>query len=142
METEVPLAGNRIGREGKLLSLTRVFLLLPLLSLPQPSLSSQTPAAQDVNTGILSNLHSDKRVVQSARWFLVREFTIEFAVRGAHQTYCGELMTTDATEAHDLIGSSGQPVAVAERGKDLEIKLDNGRHIKAHRLNPERCPRS
>jgi hypothetical protein len=87
----------------------------------------------------LSNLHSDKRVVQNGRWFLVREFTVDFAVRDS-VTYCGEITTTDATEAHDLIDSSGQVVSVVEKGKDLYLTLKSGRRIRAHRLSADKCP--
>jgi hypothetical protein len=98
--------------------------------------------SETVQSGTLANLHADKRVVQNGRWFLVREFSVQFAVRAAQQTYCGEISTTDATEAHDLIDSRGQVVEVAEKGKDLELTLKNGRRIRAHRMSPERCPTS
>ncbi len=87
----------------------------------------------------MTNLHSDKRVVQNGRWVLVREFTVDFAVRDS-VTYCGEITTTDATEAHDLLDSGGQVVSVVEKGKDLYVTLKSGRRIRAHRLNPDKCP--
>jgi hypothetical protein len=130
--------------KSRRIQLCRMFVLcLPFLVLPlHVSTQAVASASDSANGSILSNLHSDKRVVQSGRWFLVREFDIQFAVRGSQQTYCGELSTTDATEANDLIDSEGHPVQLAEKGKDLEITLGNGRHIKAHRLTPDRCPRS
>jgi hypothetical protein len=144
MGTELPSNEDGIPHQGILPRLSRIFVLLPLFLVPQPSISSQNAVASapGANTGTISNLHSDKHVVQSGRWFLVREFTIEFAVHGAQQTYCGELSTTDATEAHDLMDSGGKLVEVAERGRDLEVKLENGRRVRAHRLSPDRCPRS
>jgi hypothetical protein len=57
-------------------------------------------------------------------------------------TYCGEITTTDATEAHDLMDSSGQPVELVEKGKDLYLTLKSGRQIRARRLSPEKCPRA
>lgn len=113
-----------------------LFLLLPTF------VSGQTPAVSSTaaSTGTLSDLHSDKRVVQSGRWFLVREFTVDFAVRDAKQIYCGEITTADATEAHDLIDSGGQPVQVEEKGRDLLVTLRDGRKIKGHRLSPDKCP--
>ncbi|HUI83714.1 MAG TPA: hypothetical protein VL240_05795 [Candidatus Binatia bacterium] len=80
-------------------------------------------------------------MVQSGRWLLVREYTVDFAVRDSQQTWCGEIITIDATEAHDLIESRGQAVQIAERGKDIYVTLKDGRKIRAHRLNPEKCPR-
>ena len=88
----------------------------------------------------MSDLRSDKRVVQNGRWFLVREFTVDFAVRDS-VTYCGEITTTDATEAHDLLDSGGQVVEVSEKGKDLYITLKSGRRIRARRLSGDKCPR-
>ncbi len=115
-----------------------VCLLLPFCLLGQTAVSS----AEGMKAGTLADLHADQRVVQNGRWFLVREFTIQFAVRDSQQSYCGELSTTDATEAHDLINSRGQAVEVAEKGRDLDVTLKSGRHIRAHRLSPDRCPRT
>jgi len=134
---EMAAAGKRIGLRLVLAVPLLVGLLLP----SRFSGQSAAPPSEGVKTGTLADLHSDKHVVQSGRWFLVREFTIAFAVRGSQQSYCGEVTTTDATEAHDLLDSHGQAVEVAEKGKDLEVTLKSGRRIKAHRLNPEKCPR-
>jgi len=113
-----------------------------LLAAMPPPLGSQTltPVSETAITGTLANLHAEKRVVQSGRWFLVREFTIDFAVKNT-TVHCGELTTTDATEAHELIDSSGQAVEFVDKGKDLYITLKTGRRIKAHRLSAEKCPR-
>ena len=113
-------------------------LLVPFLLLGQ----TLAPASDAIEPGTLLELHSDQRVVQSGRWFLVREFTIAFSVRAAQASYCGEINTTDATEAHDLINSRGQSIQVAQKGKDLEVTLQSGRRLRAHRLAPDRCPRS
>jgi hypothetical protein len=134
-EGDIQAEQKRIRLRGLLAALLFAFVLLATSSQAAP------PSTDDSSkTGTLADLRSDKRVVQNGRWFLVREFTVEFAIRDS-ETYCGELTTTDATEAHDLIDSRGQTVAVLERGKDLYLTLKNGRHIKTHRLTPDRCPR-
>lgn len=119
-----------------------LFVLAPLIFfvLPLP-LGSQSliPVSETMTTGTLGNLHADKRVVQSGRWFLVREFTIDFAVKDS-AVFCGELTTTDATEANDLMASNGQPVDFVGKGKDLFVTLKNGRKIRARRLTTEKCP--
>ncbi len=115
----------------------QIFFALP----PQLRSQSLTPVSETVSTGTLGNLHADKRVVQSGRWFLVREFTIDFAVKDT-AVFCGELTTTDATEANDLIAGNGQPVDFVEKGKDLFLTLKNGRKIHARRLSSEKCPRA
>jgi hypothetical protein len=133
---EIPAEGRQ-SRQALLFALTTLLLVfLPL------QLRSQTiiPVSDAITTGTLVNMHTDKRVVQSGRWFLVREFTVDFAVKDS-AVYCGELTTTDATEAHDLMESNGQPVQFAEKGKDLYITLKTGRKIRAHRLSAEKCPR-
>jgi hypothetical protein len=112
-----------------------IFFALPL----QLGSQSLTPVSETVTSGTLGNLHADKRVVQSGRWFLVREFTIDFAVKDS-AVFCGELTTTDATEANDLMASNGQPVDFVEKGKDLLLTLKNGRKIRARRLSTEKCP--
>jgi hypothetical protein len=145
MSRDVSPMADKIVAEEKPVRAIRIHALPVLFCLLLPlCLAGQTaaPAANGMNDGTMADLHSDQRVVQNGRWFLVRAFTIQFAVRDAQQSYCGELSTTDATEAHDLISSRGQPVEVAERGRDLEVVLKSGRHIRAHRLSPDRCPRS
>jgi len=136
------MTGNEIPAARRRIRLSRI-LAVPLFVclLLSPRLPGQTaaPSADEARTGTLTNLHSDKRVVQNGRWFLVREFTVDFAVRDS-VTYCGEITTTDATEAHDLLDSSGQVVSVIERGKDLYLTLKSGRRIRAHRLSGDKCP--
>jgi hypothetical protein len=127
-------------RRGCRLLLVLSALICFLLSVP---LCSQTliPASETETTGTLGNLHADQRVVQNGRWLIVREFNIDFAVKNA-AVFCGELTTTNATEAHDLIDSKGQPVQFVENGKDLFLTLKSGRKIHARRLSSEKCPRA
>ncbi|MGA2369303.1 MAG: hypothetical protein ACLPPV_04325 [Candidatus Korobacteraceae bacterium] len=134
-EDEIPTARGRVRLSRILALLLLVFVLL------SSRLPGQTPAqpADQAKTGTLADLRSDKRVVQNGRWFLVREFTVDFAVRDS-VTYCGEITTTDASEAHDLLDSGGQVVSVIEKGKDLYITLKSGRRIRAHRLSGDKCP--
>ena len=121
------------SRLARLLASALLLELLLPLSLPGQNDSGT------VKAGTLANVHTDKRVVQSARWLLAREFTVDFAVKNS-EVSCGEITTTDATEAHDLINSKGQQVEVVEKGKDLYLKLQSGRHIRARRLSTEKCP--
>jgi hypothetical protein len=102
---------------------------------------SLTPVSETLTAGTLGNLHADQHVVQSGRWLIVREFTIDFAVKNA-AVFCGQLTTTNTTEAHDLIDSKGQPVDFVDNGKDLFLTLKNGRKIHARRLSSEKCPRA
>ena len=97
------------------------------------------PVSETLTSGTIGNLHADQRVVQSGRWLIVREFTIDFAVKNA-AVFCGQLTTTNTTEAHDLIDSNGQPVGFFENGKDLFLTLKNGRKIRARRLSYREMP--
>ena len=121
--------------------LTVVLSAIMLLSL---STAQTVPSASNANTpGTLGNLHSENRVVQNGRWLLLREFTVDFTVQDVHsQSYCGEITTADATEAHDLMISGGQLVQVNEKGKDVYITLKDGRVIRARRLTPDKCHRT
>lgn len=136
------MTGDEIPAQRKRIRLSRILapslLVLLLLSSRLPGQNS-APSADVSKSGTLTNLRSDKRVVQNGRWFLVREFTVDFVVRDS-VTYCGEITTTDATEAHDLLDSGGQVVEVIEKGKDLYITLKSGRRIRAHRLSGDKCP--
>jgi hypothetical protein len=102
---------------------------------------SLVPVSETLTSGTIGNLHADQRVVQSGRWLIVREFTIDFAVKNA-AVFCGQLTTTNTTEAHDLIDSNGKPVDFVDNGKDLFLTLKNGRKIHARRLSSEKCPRA
>jgi len=99
MSRGVSMTGDEIPAEPKGISLSRILAVLLfvffLLSLHLPGQTAAPPNAV-AKTGTLADLRWDKRVVQNGRWFLVREFTVDFAVRDM-ATYCGESTTTDAT---------------------------------------------
>ena len=114
-----------------------LFLVLPMRLGGQ----SLVPVSETSTSGTIGNLHADQRVVQSGRWLIVREFTIDFAVKNA-AVFCGQLTTTNTTEAHDLIDSKGQSVDFVDNGKDLLLTLKSGRKIHARRLSSEKCPRA
>ena len=103
--------------------------------------SSARPASttSSAKAGTLVETHSDKRVVQTGRWYVVRQFTVDFAVKCANQTYCGEITTTVVNEVDDLMASKGKPVELSESGRDIDLTLQNGRHIRAHQLSPNKC---
>ena len=103
--------------------------------------SSSTPGATAVGakSGTLIETHSDKRVVQTGRWYVVRQFTVDFAVKCSNQTYCGEVTTTVVNEVDDLMASKGKSVELLESGRDIDVTLQNGRHIKAHQVSPNKC---
>ena len=101
--------------------------------------AGQSPAAT-AKTGTLVDAHSDKKVVQTGRWMVVRQFTVDFAVKCSNQTYCGEVTTTVVNEVDDLMASKGQPVELLASGKEIDITLPSGRRIKAHQMSANKCP--
>jgi hypothetical protein len=107
----------------------------------QSSSATQNPQASGAKAGTLVETHSDKKVVQTGRWYVVRQFTVDFAVKCSNQTYCGEVTTTVVNEVDDLMASKGQPVELSESGRDIDVTLQNGRHIKAHQVSPNKCIR-
>ena len=108
------------------------------------SAQSATPAGQSSattrKTGTLVDAHSDKKVVQTGRWMVVRQYTVDFAVVCTNQTYCGEVTTTVVNEVDDLMASKGQPVELLASGKEIDITLHSGRRIKAHQMSANKCP--
>lgn len=108
----------------------------------QPAYGQAEASSNAPLSGTLAHVHSDQRVVQNGRWFLVRQFTVDFAVADAAHSYCGEIITTDSTEAHDLISSGGQTVDVQQHGKELYLTLKDGRKLRTHRISENQCPRT
>jgi hypothetical protein len=105
----------------------------------QNATSTPSSLATGSETGTIVETHSDKRVVQTGRWYLTRQFTVDFAVMYANQTYCGEVTTTVVNEMDDLMASKGHPVHVLASGKDIDVTLQNGRRIKAHQVAAKKC---
>jgi hypothetical protein len=95
--------------------------------------------ANAAHTGTLVDTHSDKRVVQTGRWYVVRQFTVDFSVHCSNQNYCGEVTTTVINEVDDLVASKGQPVELLDNGKDIDVTLKSGRRIRAHQVSANKC---
>jgi hypothetical protein len=51
----------------------------------------------------------------------------------------GEVTTTVVNEVDDLLASKGKPVELLASGKDIDVTLQNGRRIKAHRVAANKC---
>jgi hypothetical protein len=105
----------------------------------QSSSSAAGPSAATPKTGTLVDARSDKKVLQTGRWMVVRQFTVNFAVKCSNQTYCGEVTTTVVNEVDDLMASKGQPVELLESGKDIDVTLHSGRRIKARQVAANKC---
>ena len=105
----------------------------------QNSTSTADSTGPGAKPGTLVETHEDKRVVQTGRWYIVRQFTVDFAVKCSNQTYCGEVTTTIVNEVDDLMASKDRPVELRDGGKDIDVTLPNGRHIKAHQVSPNKC---
>ena len=105
----------------------------------QSSSSTVGATASSAKSGTLIETHSDKKVVQTGRWYVVRQFTVDFAVKCSNQTYCGEVTTTVVNEVDDLMASKGKSVELSESGRDIDVTLQNGRHIKAHQVSHNKC---
>ncbi len=118
----------------------RVIAMLGAIILFCLSAATQQPAASSsAKSGTIIETRSDKRVVQTGRWYVVRQFTVDFAVKCPNQTYCGEVTTTVINEVDDLMASKGKPVELQESGKDIDVTLQNGRRIKARQVDSNKC---
>ena len=108
----------------------------------QSSSATKNSTASGAKDGTLIETHSDKRVVQTGRWYVVRQFTVDFAVKCTNHTYCGEVTTTILNEVDDLMASKGQSVELLESGRDIDVTLQNGRHIKARQVPSTKCEKN
>ena len=104
--------------------------------------SASVPDPPQAKTGTVVDTHSDKKVVQTGRWMVVRQFTVNLEIKCSGQTYCGEVTTTVTNEVDDLMASKGQSVECAESGHDLDLTLNNGRKVKAHQVSTDKCARN
>ena len=118
-----------------------LFLVLLVASLSvsvgAESISVSDPA--QAKTGTIIETHSDKKVVQTGRWLVVRQFTVNVEVKCSDKTYCGEIITTVVNEVDDLMASKGQSVGCSESGHDIDLTLKSGRRIKAHQVATNKC---
>jgi hypothetical protein len=117
------------------ISLRSLTFLLATLFVVAIPLCAQSAA----QSGTIVETRSDKKVVQTGRWMVVRQFTINFEVNCSGKTYCGELTTTITNEADDLMASKGKPVQLLASGKDIDVTLENGRKIRAHQVDVTKC---
>jgi hypothetical protein len=108
----------------------------------QNATSAPSSPATGTQTGTIVETHSDKRVVQTGRWYLTRQFTVDFSVKCSNQTYCGEVTTTVVNEVDDLMASKGKPVELLASAKDIDVTLQNGRRIKARQVAANKCTRN
>lgn len=108
----------------------------------QNATSAPSSSATQPTTGTIVDTHTDKRVVETGRWYLTRQFTVDFSVKCTDQTYCGEVTTTVVNEVDDLVASKGQSVELHESGKDIDVTLHNGRRIKAHQVAANKSRRT
>jgi hypothetical protein len=133
------------GGPARTRDLTAALILMAMLVLACGSALAQnaTPAGNSstnsAHAGTLVDTHSDKRVVQTGRWYVVRQFTVDFSVHCSNQNYCGEVTTTVVNEVDDLVASKGQPVELQDNGKDIDVTLKSGRRIKAHQVSANKC---
>jgi hypothetical protein len=103
--------------------------------------SDPAPQAQ-THAGTVIDTRSDKKVVQTGRWMVVRQFTVNLEVKCSGQLYCGEVTTTVTNEVDDLMASKGQSVECGASGHDLDLTLQNGRKVRAHQVSTDKCVRN
>jgi len=119
-----------------------VMLLVLLAACLSASVRLKAASVSDpaqTKTGTIVETHSDKKVVQTGRWMVVRQFTVNVEVKCSDKTYCGEVTTTVVNEVDDLMASKGQSVECSESGHDLDLTLKSGRRVKAHQVAANKC---
>jgi hypothetical protein len=133
-----------MSEDGEICRFLRVAVMLAVTLMVCVGAEGQNPAASGSATksGTVVETHSDKRVVQTGRWYVTRQFTVDFSVQCSDHTYCGEVTTTVINEVNDLMASKGQPVALLDSGKDIDVTLQSGRRIKAHQVAANKCAKN
>ena len=119
--------------------LTLLVLLVASLSVGVGAESVSVSDPGQAQTGTVVETHSEKKVVQTGRWMIVRQFTVNVEVKCSDKTYCGEVTTTVVNEVDDLMASKGQSVGCSESGHDIDLTLKSGRRVKAHQVAANKC---
>ena len=127
--------GHARGRRH-LLSL---LLLAACLSAAAGAASISVSDPAQPKTGTVVDARSDKKVVQTGRWMVVRQFTVNVEVKCSDRTFCGEVTTTVTNEVDDLMASKGQSVQCSESGHDLDLTLKNGRRVRTRQVDASKC---
>lgn len=110
--------------------LLAVFIVLP--GLAQTSGDYQTAK-------VLSVREVRHAGFRNSRYPTTPQYTMDLAVQYAGQTYCTGYETPVLDEVHDLEAANGKDVQVSVHGKQMQLLLPNGRHVRADLVKSTQC---
>jgi len=118
------------------LHLGLAFLLTGFVILPG---LAQTASSDYQSAKVLSVREVRHAGFRNRRYPTTPQYTLDLAVQFAGQTYCTGYETPILDEVHDLMAVNGKDVQVSVHGKQIQLLLPNGRHVKADMVKSEQC---
>jgi hypothetical protein len=113
------------------LALLAVFVILPGLA--------QTSSGDYQTAKVLSVREVRHASLRNSRYPTTPQYTMDVAVQYAGQTYCTGYETPVLDEVHDLEAVNGKDVQVSVHGKQMQLLLPNGRHVRADLVKSTQC---
>ena len=118
------------------LHLGLAFLLTGFVILPG---LAQTASSDYQSAKVLSVREVRHARFRNSRYPTTPQYTLDLAVQFAGQTYCTGYETPILDEVHDLMAVNCKDVQVSVHGKQIQLLLPNGRHVKADMVKSEQC---
>jgi hypothetical protein len=103
-----------------------------------PSLA-QTSSGDYQSAKVLSVREVRHAGFRNSRYPTPPQYTMDLAVQYNGQTYCTGYDTPVLDEVHDLEAASGKDVQIAVHGKQMQLLLPNGRHVRADLVKSTQC---
>jgi hypothetical protein len=113
------------------LALLAAFVILPGLA--------QTTSGDYQTAKVLSVREVRHASFRNSRYPTTPQYTMDVAIQYAGQTYCTGYETPVLDEVHDLEAVNGKDVQVAVHGKQMQLVLPNGRHVRADLVKSTQC---
>ena len=114
-----------------LVLLLAFFVILPGLA--------QTSSGDYQSAKVLSVREVRHASFHNSRYPTTPQYTMDVAVQFAGQTYCTGYETPVLDEVHDLEAANGKDVQVSVHGKQMQLLLPNGRHVRADLVKSTQC---
>lgn len=115
------------------LALLAAFVIIILPGLAQTSSGDYQTAK------VLSVREVRHASIRNSRYPTTPQYTMDVAVQYAGQTYCTGYETPVLDEVHDLEAANGKDVQVSVHGKQMQLLLPNGRHVRADLVKSTQC---
>ena len=112
--------------------------LLLVVSVFAPSLA-QTSSGDFQTAKVLSVRQVRHAGFRNSRYPTPPQYTMDLAVQYKGETYCTGYETPVLDEVRDLEAANGKDVQVSMHGKQMQLLLPNGRHVRADLVKSTQC---